>query len=97
MRKFIAAFALTAVVLGAADAHSSILGCDRQDADPQYCQNGKQKSVCNKNGHLVWQDSGDAVSQGQLHFLSMDGRIRMPPCGAPAPAATPAAAAKPGG
>jgi hypothetical protein len=97
MRIFIAAFVLM-MAAGPAAAQFGVLGCDRKDADPSYCRDGKPRSVCNENGHLVWQDNRDAISQGEMHFLSMEGRVKTPPCGASAPAAAPApAAAKPGG
>ncbi len=92
MRGRVAALVLMTMAAAPATAQSNgvqsngvqsngVLGCDRKDADPQYCHDGKRRTVCSENGHLLWQDSRDALSQGEMHFLALDGRVPTPPCG----------------
>lgn len=81
MRACLAVLVLVTLVAEHAAAQSNgILGCDRKDADPQYCRDGKRRPVCSENGHVIWRDTRDVLSQGELHFLAMDGPPSTPPC-----------------
>jgi len=79
-------------LLAVLPAHASMLGCETKTADPQYCHNGERRSVCIQDGRLVWADTREAVSNGEVSFLASDGPVAKPRCAA-APAAAPATGA----
>ena len=76
-------------------AEASMLGCEEKNADPAYCQNGVRRAVCSQNGSVLWADTRLPVTVGEIGFLSSDGPVPKPPCGAAAAPAAPAPAAKP--
>jgi hypothetical protein len=84
---------LISSLLAVLPAHASMLGCETKTADPQYCHNGERRSVCIQDGRLVWADTREAVSNGEVSFLASDGPVAKPRCAAAAaPAAAPAPA-----
>jgi len=86
MRTFLAA----AFLLCLQPAHASMLGCEQKISDPAYCQNGVRRTVCMAGGAVVWADTRQPVTAGELGFLSSDGPVPKPQCAAPgAPAAAP--------
>lgn len=75
--------ALVLAAMGAEGASAQSAGesaCERKDADRVYCQDGKPRPVCSENGHLVWSDTRDALSQGELIFLTKFGAVSKPRC-----------------
>ena len=71
--------ALTLMAMGAERATAES-GCERKDADPIYCHDGKPRPVCFENGRLVWRETHDVISQGELAFLTMGGKVPKPLC-----------------
>jgi hypothetical protein len=80
MRSWLAALALMTMGAEGASAES---GCERKDADPFYCHDGKPRPVCFENGHLVWRETHEVISQGELAFLTMGGNVPKPLCSKP--------------
>ncbi len=77
VRAWVAVLIVMTMSVESASAQSN---CERKDADPAYCHEGKPRAVCLENGHLVWRDTHDAVSQGELAFLAMGGKVSKPKC-----------------
>jgi hypothetical protein len=81
LRIWLAALVLAAMGAESAGAQSSVeSGCERKDPDPVYCHDGKPRAVCLENGRLVWRDTHDAISQGELIFLTKGGPVPKPSC-----------------
>ncbi len=81
-------------LLCAQSAHASMLGCEEKNADPAYCQNGARRPVCSLRGAILWADTRLPVTVGEIGFLSSDGPVPKPPCGAAPTPAAPAPAPK---
>ena len=71
---------LTIGVEGAAPQSVGKSACEDKYADPTYCREGKPRPVCLDNGHLVWRDTHDALSRGEMTFLTMSGNVPQPRC-----------------
>ena len=81
MRAWLAALVLMTMGSEGAIAQTNAeSGCERKDADRFYCHDGKPRPVCFENGHLVWRETHDAISQGELTFLTMGGKVPKPLC-----------------
>jgi hypothetical protein len=82
LRTWLAVLVLAAMGADGASAQSADeSACARKNADPIYCRDGKPRPVCLDNGHLVWSDTHDPISQGELMFLGMGGKVPKPRCG----------------
>jgi hypothetical protein len=80
-RAWLLALGVVLVAAGAGtESSATVLGCDKPNADPQYCHNKERRPVCLANGHMVWKDTQTPISQGELSFLAMDGRVPTPKC-----------------
>lgn len=81
MRAWLVALALTLLAAGVStEAPATVLGCDKPNADPQYCHDKERRPICLANGRMVWKDTQSPLSQGEYHFLSQDGPVAMPKC-----------------
>ena len=69
-----------AIIAAPTDTVALSLGCDKPNADPQYCRDHQRRPVCMANGHIVWKDTQTPISQGESIFLAMDGPLATPKC-----------------
>jgi hypothetical protein len=54
-------------------AHAeTILGCEKKDADPVYCRDGKPPPICLRGNVIVWADTRLPVLGSQLAFILRD-------------------------
>jgi hypothetical protein len=72
--------AIIALPAGTAESPALSLGCDKSNADPQYCRDHQRRPVCMANGHVVWKDTQTPISQGESIFLAEDGPLPTPKC-----------------
>jgi hypothetical protein len=72
---------LVLLTSGAESAAVAGSACEDKFPDPTYCRDGKPRLVCSDNGHLVWRDTHDALSRGEITFLAMGGKAPQPRCG----------------
>jgi hypothetical protein len=81
VRIWLAVLVLLTIGLEAAAAQAvANSACEEKNPDPTYCRDGKPRPVCLDNGHLIWRDTQDALSRGEITFLTMGGKVPQRRC-----------------
>jgi len=71
------AYLIALTLLLAAPAHAErSLGCEKQDADPIFCRDGKPRPICLQDNVVVYADTRLPVT-GKY---SLDGPLSLSPC-----------------
>ena len=72
------AYVIAVPLLLAAPAHGDrILDCEKRDADPIYCRDGKPRPICLQDNVLVFADTRLPVAEGKFSY---DGELSLSPC-----------------
>jgi hypothetical protein len=68
--------ALTLLLVAPAHAEG-ISGCEKKDADPIYCQDGKPRPMCVQDNVIVFAETRLPIPGGRFSF---DGQLSLSPC-----------------
>lgn len=68
--------ALTLLLAAPAQAEA-ISGCEKKDADPIYCRDGKPRPICLQDNVVVFADTRLPVPEGKF---SSDGELSLSAC-----------------
>ena len=69
-------FIALTLLLGVPAHAEGTVGCDKKDADPIYCRDGKPRPICLQGGVIVFADTRLPVT-GKYSF---DGQLSLSPC-----------------